>query len=78
VARIGSKKIERKLSAKVKRRTPETIVPLGGAAQGVESQGKGAAGVSILHPTKWQQDIDSGFLHSVDLVPPEDGFPDAV
>jgi hypothetical protein len=28
--------------------------------------------------TKWRQDIDSRFPHSVDLVPPEDGFPDAV
>ena len=27
---------------------------------------------------KWRQDIDSRFPHSVDLVPPEDGFPDAV
>jgi hypothetical protein len=28
--------------------------------------------------TRWRQDIDSRFPHSVDLVPPEDGFPDAV
>jgi hypothetical protein len=28
--------------------------------------------------TKWRQDIDSRFPHSVDLAPPEDGFPDAV
>jgi hypothetical protein len=28
--------------------------------------------------TKWRQDIDSRFPHSVDLVPPEGGFPDAV
>jgi hypothetical protein len=28
--------------------------------------------------TKWRQDIGSKFPHSVDLVPPEDGFPDAV
>jgi hypothetical protein len=27
---------------------------------------------------KWQQDIDSRFPYSVDLVPPENGFPDAV
>jgi hypothetical protein len=27
---------------------------------------------------KWRQDIDSRFPHSVDLVPPEDGFSDAV
>jgi hypothetical protein len=28
--------------------------------------------------TNWRQDIDSRFPHSVDLVPPEDGFPDSV
>jgi hypothetical protein len=28
--------------------------------------------------TKWRQDFHSRFPHSVDLVPPEDGFPDAV
>jgi hypothetical protein len=28
--------------------------------------------------TKWRQDIDSRFPHSVDLVPPEDGFSEAV
>jgi hypothetical protein len=28
--------------------------------------------------TNWRQDIDSRFPHSVDLVPPEHGFPDAV
>jgi hypothetical protein len=27
---------------------------------------------------KWLQDIDSRFPHYVDLVPPEDGFPDEV
>jgi hypothetical protein len=28
--------------------------------------------------TKWRQDIDSRFPHSVDLVPPEGGFPEAL
>jgi hypothetical protein len=28
--------------------------------------------------TRWRQDIDSRFPHSVDLVPPDEGFADAV
>jgi hypothetical protein len=47
--------------------------------RGLKAEGK----AQVVFPQfkddrKWRQDINSRFPHSVDLVPPEDGFPDAV
>ena len=50
-----------------------------GFTRGLKAKGK----AQLVFPQfkddrKWRQDINSRFPHSVDLVPPEDGFPDAV
>jgi hypothetical protein len=50
-----------------------------GFTRGLNAKGKAQQVFpSLKDDRKWRQDIDSRFPHSVDLVPPEDGFPDAV
>jgi hypothetical protein len=47
--------------------------------RGLKTKGKAQQVFPVFKDDgKWRQDIDSRFPHSVDLVPPEDGFPDAV